>query len=139
MATDAQIRLIYQTLWWGRAGQAEIIRPSKLFTHRIMSKASNVAYLKPEQRAIVDACIRRHLYVNTAAMVAELAGRDIKLSKSGLNRYASKLRAGEALHAGTSNATIVIIVERGTGSVTSLTTSASQDVVAALVAGFADK
>ena len=95
-----------------------------------------MAYLKPEQRAIVDACIRRHLYVNTAAMVVELAGRDIKLSKSGVHRYASKLREGDALHAGTSDATIVIIVERGTGAVTTLTTSASRDVVAGLVAGF---
>ena len=99
-----------------------------------MGRASNVAYLKPEHRAIVDACIRRHLYINTAAMVVELAGRGIKLSKSGLHRYASKLREGDALHAGTPDATIVIIVERGTGAVTVLTTSASRDVVAGLVA-----
>lgn len=102
-----------------------------------MGRASNVAYLKPEQRAIVDGCIRRHLYVNTAAMLLELADHGIKLSKSGLNRYALKLRGGDALHAGTPDATVVIIVERVTGSVTSLTTSASRDVVAGLVAGLA--
>ena len=54
-----------------------------------MGRASNVAYLKPEQRAIVDGCVRRHLYVDTAAMVLELASHGITLSKSGLNRYAS--------------------------------------------------
>ena len=102
-----------------------------------MSRASNVAYLKPEQRAIVDGCIRSHLYVNTAAMVLELAGRGIQLSKSGLNRYALKLKEGDARHTGTADATVVIIVERETGSVTSLTTSASRDVVAGLVAGLA--
>lgn len=102
-----------------------------------MGRASNVAYLKPEERAIVDGCIRRHLYVNTAAMVLELAGRGINLSKSGLNRYALKLREGDSRHAGTADATVVIIVERQTGSVTSLTTSASRDVVACLVAGLA--
>ena len=103
-----------------------------------MSRASNVAYLKPEQRAIVDGCIRRHLYVNTAAMVQELAGHDITLSKSGLNRYALKLREGDGRHTGTADATIVIVIERGTGSVTSLTTNASRDTVAGLVAGLAE-
>ena len=103
-----------------------------------MGRASNVAYLKPEQRAIVDGCVRRHLYVDTAAMVLELASHGITLSKSGLNRYASKLRDGDALHAGTPDATVVKIVDRKTGSVTSLTTGASRDVVAGLVAGLAE-
>lgn len=103
-----------------------------------MGRASNVAYLKPEQRAIVDGCVRRHLYVNTAAMVLELAGRGITLSKSGLNRYALKLREADALHAGTPDATVVIIVDRETGSVTSLTTGASRDAIASLVAGLAE-
>lgn len=99
----------------------------------IMSRASKVTYLKPEQRVIVEACIRHNLYVNTMAMVVELTGKGITLSKSSLNRYAAKLRKRDAQEVGTSGETLVIIVERATGAVTSLMTNASSETVANLV------
>lgn len=92
-----------------------------------------MTYLKPDQRATVDACVRRNLYVNTLAMVVELTGKGITLSKSSLNRYAAKLRKRDALYAGTTEGTLVIIIERATGAVTSLMTSASRETVANFV------
>ena len=102
-----------------------------------MGRASNILYLSPEQRAIVDACIRRHHYVDIVVAVAELEAKGIELSKSGLHRYALKLKERDALHAGTQDGTIVIIVERGTGAVTTLTTGASRDAIAGMIAGLA--
>jgi len=99
-----------------------------------MSRSSKVLYLTPQQRATVDACIRKHHYVNILKIVAHLAEDGIELSKSGLHRYAVQLRARDAQHAGTVDDTLVIIVERSTGATTSLTSSASRDAITGAVA-----
>ena len=100
-----------------------------------MSKASKVLYFTPEQRAAVDVCIRRHHYINILKVVELLDKDGIKISKSSLQRYAAQLRLQDAQLAGTKADTLVIIVERGTGAVTNLTSGASRDAIAGVIAG----
>ncbi len=98
-----------------------------------MPRLSSVLYLQPEQRAQVDACIRRHQHVNGLGVLKELGAAGINLSRSSLYRYMEKLRAKDALHTGTADDTVVVIVERATGATTTLTTSATGTAVLAMI------
>ncbi|WP_081889043.1 DUF3486 family protein [Comamonas aquatica] len=98
-----------------------------------MSRASSVLLLTPEQHALVDASIRRHRYVNLAGMLAELEKDGIKLSRSGLHRYVVGLKEQDAMFNGTNDDLVVVMMERSTGSITTLTTNLSRQAVIGLI------
>lgn len=98
-----------------------------------MSRASSVLLLSPEQHSLVDACIRRHRYVNLAGMLSDLDKDGIRLSRSGLHRYVVGLKEQDAMFNGTNDDLVVVMLERSTGSVTTMTTNLSRQAVIGLI------
>lgn len=98
-----------------------------------MGRIEAVKYMVPEQMAMVDACIRKHYYSKFTEAAEALSKQGIEISRSALHRRAQKLRAIDAAHTATPHDTIVIVMERSTGGVTSVATSASRDAVLAAI------
>lgn len=102
-----------------------------------MGRFYAVNYLSPEQHCAVDACIRRHRFCGIETILAELAQSGIKLSKSGLHRYMQDMRSKDSLHTGTTDNTIIIIVERDSGTTKTLSTGATAAAIVAMIEGSA--
>lgn len=98
-----------------------------------MGRIFSANYLSPEHHAAVDACIRRRRFSNIDGMVAELHDAGIKISRSAMHRYVRLLKSKDGQHTGTLNDTIVMVVERGTGTVTTLTTGATKAAIVAMI------
>lgn len=98
-----------------------------------MGRISSVNKLSPEQHAVVDSCIRRRRFSNLDGIASELDGVGIKMSRSALHRYVQSLRSKDGLHTGTISDTIVVIFERGTGTVTTLATGATRSAIVAMI------
>lgn len=100
-----------------------------------MARSSNISNLPTEDQARVDECIRAHRYANLDFIM--VATREMGLtgfSRSALARYVNSLKERDSLHANPVEGTIVTIVERGTGEVRVVKTSASGLAIAALIA-----
>ncbi|WP_200225585.1 phage protein Gp27 family protein [Rubrivivax gelatinosus] len=98
-----------------------------------MSRKSSILYLSREDHVKVDACVRRHRFVNYSGMQAELRAAGIDVSRSALHRYVQKVQAGDAAPPVASAACVVVIVERASGAVRSLTTEASGEQIEAAI------
>lgn len=98
-----------------------------------MSRVSSVLLLLPEQHALVDACIRRHRYVSLTSMLAALEKDGIKLSRSGLHRYVVTLKEQDVMFNGTKDDLVVVLMERSSGRVTTMTTNLSRQAVIGLI------
>jgi hypothetical protein len=98
-----------------------------------MPLKSQVFYLPENQSSCVDATIRAHRYTGVERIRAELASAGVAIKKSALHRYMQKLKASDQLHHGTPDNTVVVIVDRATGSTMSLTTTAAAEAVAAAI------
>lgn len=98
-----------------------------------MGRIFSIHYLEPEQHAKVDACLRRHRFANLDAMLAELQADGISISRSALHRYARDLKARDVEQVGTADNTVVVIMERASGTVRTITTAASGAAIAALI------
>ncbi|MGC4077283.1 MAG: DUF3486 family protein [Rubrivivax sp.] len=99
-----------------------------------MSRKSIVLYLSPEDHAKVDACVRRHRFVDYSGMQAELLAAGIKVSRSALHRYAGALRAeGPGRLSDADDATLVVVVDLETRVTTTVTTPISAEAVLALI------
>lgn len=102
-----------------------------------MSRVSSVLYLSPEQQATVERVIRHHRYARLDAMRSSLQEQGIEISRSALHRFTLTLKAADGgLMAG---ATVVTVVERGSGRTTSVATDASGPAVLALLASMQQK
>lgn len=98
-----------------------------------MGRTSVVRRLPLETQAVVERCIRAHSYGSLDVIVDELTGLGVKLSRSSLHRHAKALRDKDGLCALPEEGTIVTIVERGTGEVRVVKTSASGAAVSELL------
>jgi hypothetical protein len=100
-----------------------------------MGNVSTVKKLTAEQNLAVDSCIRRRRFVNINAIRADLSESGIEISRSALHCYMQKLKRLDGQNCGTPNDTVIVVMKRSTGSVINLTTSASMDMVIALIEG----
>lgn len=98
-----------------------------------MGRASTVKKMKPEHRIVVEDTIRKHNYLGLDEMVVELEKKGIMITRSTLHRYLQRLEAKDHLLAGPDEATIITIVERGTGEVRVIKTSASASILANII------
>ncbi|TXT37433.1 MAG: hypothetical protein FD135_3609 [Comamonadaceae bacterium] len=100
-----------------------------------MVRFNAVNYLTPSEYAAVDACIRRHRFCGIRAILAELSESGIKLSKSGLHRYMQAMREKNGPNAVTTDNTMVMIVERDSGTTKTISTSATAAEIVAMIEG----
>lgn len=98
-----------------------------------MGRISSIHRMDDQQRAVVDRCIREHRYTGLSDIAATLADQGITIPRSNLHRHLSALREKDALVASPDEGTIVTIVERGTGEVRVLKTTASGQAIAAMI------
>ena len=98
-----------------------------------MSRISIANKLTAAQNLIMDSCIRRNRFVGIEDIRAELVEGGIKISKSALHRYMQKLKQLDDLHESTPDDTVVVVMKRSTGSVISLTTTASMASIVSLI------
>ena len=100
-----------------------------------MGRTSTAQGLTAEQNIVLDDCIRRHRFVDINAINKDLVAIGINYSRTALHRHMQKLAIQDALHAGTKDDTVIIVIERSTGSTTSITTTASKQMIVALISG----
>jgi hypothetical protein len=98
-----------------------------------MGRTSKVERLPAEQATIVDRTIRQFRYCNLDGIKASLGCHGIEISRSAIGRYMQKLEARDGLFAGSPNDTIVVIIERSTGSTATISTRLDKAVIASLI------
>lgn len=90
-----------------------------------MGRTSACLYLTSEYQESVRTVIRSQQYVILDLMMASLQERGIKgISRSSLHRNGCQLKEADALCASTGKGTVVTNVERGSGEVRVMKTSA---------------
>lgn len=94
-----------------------------------MARISQITALPSDQHAKVEALIRQFKYANLDALKHLLSTDGILISRSALGRYARNLKARDGLMPGGEARTVIVIFDRATGSATTVTSSASKDVV----------
>lgn len=100
-----------------------------------MGRYHSIDLLPVEQHEQVNQCIRMHRYMNLDAILADIHEQGIEqLSRSALGRYIPQLRARDEMKVAPAEDTIVTIVERSTGEVRVVKTTASAAYVAAQIA-----
>lgn len=100
-----------------------------------MGRLSAITRFDAPTQVIIDRCIRAHRYQEYHKAVNELAAQGIKVARSTLHRYAVGLRERDAMTAYPEEGTVVTIVERSTGLVRVVKTSASAEALVALIEG----
>lgn len=98
-----------------------------------MGRMCKIDQLPVEQGLVVKNVVRKHRYNQVDAMRAELDGLNITVSRSALHRFVLKLKHSDALCANPDEETIVTIVERSSGEVRVIKTSAKAEIVAAVI------
>ena len=98
-----------------------------------MSRISTVKRLGLASRTVVDRVIRSHGYLDVDKIVEELELEGIKVARSTLHRYLVGLRERDALCAQPMEDTVVTIVERSTGLVRVIKTSATAEALVTLI------
>lgn len=98
-----------------------------------MGRNSNIERLSIDQNLAVDACIRRRRFCTLDAILEELTESGISVSRAGLHRYMQKLKKRDGLNFGSPNDTVIVVMQRSTGAVFNLTTTASVEVVVAMI------
>ena len=91
-----------------------------------MGRISSYYYLSADHQESLKGCIRSHQYVNLDLMMADLEKRGVTgITRSALHRHVVNLKESDALCASPNEGTVVTIIERGTGEVRVIKTSAS--------------
>ena len=98
-----------------------------------MNRISTIKRLDLASRTIVDRVIRSHNYLDVNKIVEELQADGIKVPRSTLHRYLVGLRERDALCAQPMEDTVVTIVERSTGLVRVIKTSATAEALVTLI------
>lgn len=98
-----------------------------------MGRNSNIQQLSVEDNLAVDACIRKRRFITVDAILEELVESGINISRAGLHRYMQKLKKRDSLNFGSPNDTVIVVMQRSTGAVFNLTTTASVEVVVAMI------
>lgn len=104
-----------------------------------MGRSPSVVKYSPEQQARIDGLLRRYQYGCLDLILGELESEGIFLSRSALGRYSQNLRASDDLVAGSTESTMVIVVDLRTGSATQLRTSATPEIVTSAIGALAHK
>ena len=99
-----------------------------------MGRRAKIDKLPPELHTAAIDCIRahRHLTINEIVRVFEERGFP-KISRSAIQRFLPGLDKKDALCANPNEGTIVMIVERGTGEVRTVKSSASGLAIEAMI------
>ncbi len=91
-----------------------------------MGRRSSIEKLSPEVRTAVIDCIRAHRHFTLDEIIFTLEERGFtEVSRSSLHRFLPSLDKKDALCANPDEGTIVTIVERGSGEVRTVKSSAS--------------
>ena len=98
-----------------------------------MGRKNAVERMEPETAAAVDAVIRQRRYGTLDEILGELEDKGISMSRSALGRYVIALRERDARHLGSPHDLVVVIMERSTGSTTTLTTAADKSALIAAI------
>lgn len=99
-----------------------------------MGRRSSIEKLAPEIRTAVIDCIRAHRHRTLDEIASSLNERGfIGISRSSIHRYLPGLDQRDALCANPNEGTIVLIIERGSGEVRTVKSSASGLAIATLI------
>jgi arginine repressor len=90
-----------------------------------MGRPTKIEQGPDQERIAIDRSIREHRYIGLDDIVADLTEQGITVTRSALHRYLVKLREKDSTLATPEEGTIVTIVERGTGDVRTVKSSAS--------------
>ena len=88
-----------------------------------MGRCSSIDRLPGTEKLFVESAIRSYRYQQIDRVHALTKGAGIKVSRSALARYFRKLADHDARHSGNMDDLVVILIDRSTGSTTTLTTS----------------
>ena len=100
-----------------------------------MGKNSNINKLEIPLQMQVNDCIRAHRYIQIDEILIAIKELGIDgMNRSSLHRHIVKLKARDSLNAQPSEGTIITIVERTTGEVRVIKTSASGVAITSLIA-----
>ncbi|CAM3935386.1 DUF3486 domain-containing protein [Paracidovorax anthurii] len=94
-----------------------------------MGRLSTIDLLPVTEKLFVESTIRAHRYQQINRAHALIRGAGIKVSRSALARHFQKLADHDAQHRDTPHDLVVILIERSTGSTTTLTTVADRALV----------
>ncbi len=99
-----------------------------------MGRLTAFHYLSLEDQERVNKCIRIHQYSNLDWMMSDLKECGVTgFSRGALHRQVLRLKEADALCANPNEGTVVTIIERGSGSVRIIKTSASGLAVATIL------
>jgi hypothetical protein len=100
-----------------------------------MGRRCSIEKLSPELRTVVIDCIRANRHFTLNEIIFSLKERGItEVSRSALQRFLPGLDKKDALCASPNEGTIVTIVERGTGEVRTVKSSASGLAIETMIA-----
>ncbi len=100
-----------------------------------MGKNSNIDKLEIPLQMQVNDCIRAHRYIQIDVILTALKELGFEgIHRSNLHCYIVKLKAQDALTANPNEGTVITIVERATGEVRVIKSSASAVAIAAMIA-----
>ncbi|MBK6567961.1 hypothetical protein [Candidatus Aalborgicola defluviihabitans] len=100
-----------------------------------MGRRSNIDKLPPELHTVAIDCIRAHRHFTLDEMMFSLKELGFtQISRAALHRFLPELDKKDALCANPNEGTIVTIVERGTGEVRTVRSSASGLAIQTLIA-----
>lgn len=98
-----------------------------------MPRLNSIDLLPQEKRLRVDTVLREHGYAQFSQVVTVLSIEGIHLSRAALHRYAKSLRDRDGMFAGSPDRTIVVLLDKQTGGVTTFTTSIDANRVAEVI------
>ena len=99
-----------------------------------MGRRNSIDKLPPKVRSAVIDCIRAHRHFTLDEIILALEERGfMDVSRSSLHRFLPRLDKNDALLANPEEGTIVTIVERGSGEVRTVNSSASGLAIATLI------
>lgn len=100
-----------------------------------MSRLSKIQQCDMPTLLAIDRCIRANRYQNIDQIVEQLAAEGIQVARSTLHRHMVRLHARDAMTAHPEEDTVVTIVERSTGLVRVVKTSATAEALVAMIEG----
>jgi hypothetical protein len=100
-----------------------------------MGNVSKIAKLDLQLQMQINDCIRAHSYIQIDVILRALKELGFEgIHRSNLHCYIVKLKAQDALTANPNEGTVITIVERATGEVRVIKSSASAVAIASMIA-----
>lgn len=98
-----------------------------------MPRLNKIAALSPAERQRVDHVVRASNYYNMDGMKAQLSEMGIEVSRSALFRYVGELKKRDAgVNVGVDQR-LIVIMDRSTGLVTTITKESTVDQIVGLL------